>query len=258
MNDLTTLSHNPRERNELDDFRCRIRLEQFDGPLDLLLYLIRKNEIDIYDIPIVYVTKQYIDYLDMMKKINLDIAGEYLVMAATLLEIKSRMLLPKPLLLETGEEEDPRSELVNMLLEYEKYKNVAELLKSKGEQEEQYFCRGSYPELDYMPTETPLAPMSIYELLRIANEVFQEEVEEIPDVLRESINVEERIEYIMEIMEAKEKLQFLELFSGTPTRMILVPTFVAILELVRRHCIKLRQIKQFGNIWLYLNTQSSL
>ncbi|MBN2542902.1 segregation/condensation protein A [bacterium] len=240
------------EMNALDH-RCRVKLEQFEGPLDLLLYLIKKDEIDIYDIPIVYVTQQYIDYLNLMKKINLDIAGEYLVMAATLLEIKSKMLLPKPTFTEEGEEEeDPRDELVAMLMEYQKYKNVAELLRNKASEESEYYIKGSFPEISYKPEESVLSPMSFYDLIKLAYEILEEPKKEVPNILREGIDIEERIDFVINIMKAEQKLQFVELFNERPTPVMLVATFIAVLELVRRHNLRLKQFTQFGSIWLYL------
>lgn len=227
-----------------------VKLDVFEGPLDLLLYLIKKDEIDIYDIPIARITAQYLKYLHLMETLDLEIAGEYLVVAATLIRIKSSMLLPKDA--EADEEEDPRDELVRALLEYRKYKEVSLELRDREWQN-----RGVYGRSDLV------APLSVtksefvndhtlFDLLSAFKEVLDRVGEEVYcEVAVDRVTVEQRISYIESALEDSTGVRFADLLDDNPTRNIIVMTFVALLELLRTGRIGLRQNRPFSDIWLY-------
>ncbi|MEW6685233.1 MAG: segregation/condensation protein A [Candidatus Edwardsbacteria bacterium] len=230
----------------------QIRLDLFEGPLDLLLYLIKKEELDIYDIPIARVTQQYLEYLELMKILDLEIAGEFLVMAATLLRIKAQMLLPRPQA-EEIEIEDPRQDLVLQLLEYQKFKEIATKLGRKEIFQRQLFAR---PRLTF--EEEPEIPetsdVAIIDLLT-AFKAIVDRIDRVTlyEIAGEDITIEERIIYILQILSEKERITFFELFSPITRRLIIVVTFFALLELMRLKKIKAKQEKLFGEIWIEKN-----
>lgn len=228
-----------------------IRLPVFEGPLDLLLHLIREHKLDIYDIPIAEVTDQYLRYLSLMESLDLDVAGEFFVMAATLLEIKSRMLLPKPAVDEEEVESDPRSELVERLLEYERFKNAAETLRSLEEARRQVFWRMTDELENY---DAPVIPLNlqamdlIYALQRMLEEVGEGQ-EEVTSVERQKITIRMKMSEIWRKIRASEAgMQFHDLFAGPRTRLEVVLTFLALLELLRLGKIKVKQRKALGDI----------
>jgi segregation and condensation protein A len=230
-----------------------IKLENFEGPLDLLLHLIKKNEMDIYDIQIAEVTGQYLSILDTMQNLNLDIAGEFLLMAATLLHIKSRMLLPPSVAEEAEEEElDPRAELVRRLLEYQKYKDAGENINRLPQVNRDIFIR-SFPSPDRgEPDEAELVAVGLFELV----EAFQRLLKETSDpyvheVQAERLSVSERITAIMDQLSGRRELAFMEIFTDAPERPLVVVTFLALLELVRLRMVRLMQNSRCGGIWLY-------
>jgi segregation and condensation protein A len=227
-------------------------MQPFEGPLDLLLYLIRQDEIDIYDIPIADITHQYLAYLEAMKELDLEIAGEFILMASMLIRIKSQMLLPK-----TGDEEeqfdDPRSELVAALLEYKKFKQVAEELGDKGKTWSLRMGRGSYPEITNPEINYTLRKIDITGLMIAFGEVLERaKIEHVHNVRTESIHIEDRIKHIAKIMkDAPDGLEFKELFTDDLRRIIIVVTFMAILEMARMGFIKIQQSSVFSKIWVY-------
>ena len=231
----------------------KIKLEIFEGPLDLLLHLIHENEIDIQDIPIAKVTEQYLAYLSLMESLDLDVAGEWLVMAATLLEIKSRMLLPEEPKAEDGEEPetiDPRLELVERLIEYEKFKQAAELFRERETERQRQFIRGAVQyEFDFRPTlvmEDITATDLLGALQRILSDAGEEEV---TTLKRRKITVRIRIREIWrKISEAGRPVIFDELFDDVLTRVEIVITFLALLELLKMQRVKVRQKKTFAPI----------
>ena len=233
-----------------------IKLDIFEGPLDLLLYLIRKNEIDIYNIPIALITEQYLGYLDLMRSLNLDLAGEYLVLAATLLHIKSRLLLP-PVESEDEEEEgeDPRAELVQQLLEYRAFKEAALTLESRPLLERDVFARGAAPEPpDRAPgDDEALVEVDIFELVqafrRIVINLYQSEQLAFDT---EKISLADRINEIMELLTEQKQLSFAELLGERMDRKRIVYTFLAILELMKLRMIRAYQAGPFGAIRLFL------
>ena len=230
-----------------------IHLEKFEGPLDLLLHLIRKNEMDIYDIPIAEITAQYLGILDAMQHLNLDVAGEFLLMAATLLHIKSRLLLPvsEEEIVEE-EEDDPRAELVRRLLEYQKYKDAAGALERLPQLEREIFARKfQAPELEEAES-AELEAVGLFELVEALRALLKQAPEPyIHQIEMERLSVSDRINQILTQLDGRESLDFREIFSTRPERGEVVVSFLAILELVKMRLVRLLQNARFGNIWLY-------
>ncbi len=230
-----------------------VSVEAFEGPLDLLLHLIRKNEVDIYNIPIAAITRQYLDYLELMKELNLDVAGEFLVMASTLIQIKSKMLLPIPADEEsTEEEEDPRAELVKRLLEYSKYKEAAQSLGERELLGRDTFARKfAAPELVALQPEEEPPQVEMFELIEALQRVLAKiPVETFHEVGVESISIADRIGEILAFLEEKETVAFEELFGEILTREYVVATFMAILELCKMKLVKVVQAQRLGTIWV--------
>lgn len=230
----------------------KLKLSNFEGPLDLLLHLIKLNEVDIYDIPISTITDQYIEYLEMMKELDLEIASEFLVMAATLMEIKSRMLLPtQPS--EEEEEEDPRFELIEQILEYKKYKELAGNLGGKAEVESQFYQRNFKEEVD-IETGEPLIEVTLFELLQAFKHVLEYASEEpFREITLEEVSIEEKMNEIRARLKDKTNLLLDEVFEGAvKTKIALISTFLALLELIRLKEVVARQTKLFGEIRIFL------
>lgn len=232
-----------------DDYK--VQLEVFEGPLDLLLYLIKKDEVDVYNIPIERVTKQYMEYLSLMKLLDLNIAGEFIVMAATLMMIKSRMLLPveeRPEMEE--EEEDPRWELVKQLVEYKKFKEAAAHLQQREYLQENVFMRGG----DVAVTVDPepgigLGDVSLFDLISAFNEALKKvKVEEFGEIYDERFTVVDKIEFVLGTVKDKGKATFSSLFEKAASRNEIVCTFLAILELIRLRQLVALQEGDFGEI----------
>lgn len=224
-------------------------LDAFEGPLDLLLYLIKKNEIDIHDIPISQITSQYLSYIEMMRLLNLDVAGEFLVMASTLIHIKSKMLIPRENITEEDIEVDPRRELVDQLLEYQKYKEIAQRLAQKEIERHGIFTR---PEGDWEAIsegEVSLTDVSFSELLNAFSNVLDVIKGREPELLeREEVTVEEKIREILDFLRRSEGFSFLDLCRDVRTKMEVVTTLLAILELARLRELALKQSERFGDI----------
>lgn len=232
-----------------------IKIPAFEGPLDLLLHLIRDHKIDIYDIPIADITEQYLNYLSLIESLDLNIAGEFFVMAATLLEIKSRLLLPAPPSDEDQEEGiDPRADLVEALLEYEKFKNAAHALKSYEEDRSHVFWRISDDLQNY---DAPVIPLNLgaldllYALQKMLTEV-DEGQEEVTSIERQKISLRMRmrevLSYLKTATEGGRKTEFRELLTPPYCRLDVVMTFLALLELLRLQKIKIRQKTTLGDI----------
>jgi segregation and condensation protein A len=222
-------------------------LEAFEGPLDLLLYLIRRQNIDILDIPIVEITRQYVEYIDLMKDMQFELAGEYLLMAATLAEIKSRMLLPRSDLDNEEEEADPRAELVRRLLEYERFKKAATDLDSLERLERDNLIAGA--DASEMPRITKLPEITLKELLIVFHDVLQRsEMFAHHHVQREPLSVRERMSQVLLALEGNQYSDFARLFDPTEGRIGVVVTFLAILELVKESLIDIVQAEPFGPI----------
>lgn len=233
-----------------------IRIENFEGPLDLLLHLIKKHEMEITDIPIAEITQQYLGYLDTLKSLNLEVAGDFLVMAATLLHIKSRMLLPPSEAEGEEEEEDPRAELVRRLLEYQVYKNAAEELELRPQLGRDVFVRALQdPALTEDEEESGPAEVGLFELVETLQKLLQKCAREEPAhfVTPERLSVTERIHRLLDLLSHKKRILFQESFSETPDRHEIVVTFLALLELVRLSAVRFVQDRRFGPIWIYPN-----
>lgn len=231
-----------------------IRLPVFEGPLDLLLFLIRKNEIDIYDIPIAQVTRQYLDVLHSMEQLNLEVAGDFFVMAATLMYIKSRMLLPTneqiKQAVEEEEEADPRWELVQQLLEYKKFKEAAYSLQDLVEAQQDLIPR-FYKESSDQKEARPLKPADKIDLWNSFNMVLRRLAEGMRsgEINDEQVSVADRMEYILESLETREHFRFTELFESKAYGVnMLVSTFLAVLELARLKKLFVIQDNTYGDI----------
>jgi segregation and condensation protein A len=231
-----------------------VRLPIFEGPLDLLLHLIRESKIDIYDIPIAAVTTQYLEMLALMEALDLEVAGEFLVMAATLMEIKSRMLLPRPPAPPPDEEEgeDPRAELVQRLIEYEQYKQIAERLRLLEEEGRRRFTRGVEPEPEAVPLEE-LRPDDLIRALRRMLASFAEASPPVASLQRERINLRLRMRELWgRLADSEGPLSFYDLFAGgpRPSRLEVIVTFLAVLELLRLGRLRVFQHHALGDLLL--------
>jgi segregation and condensation protein A len=235
--------------NSEEKFPYTVRLEMFEGPLDLLLHLIHKNEIDITNIPIALITEQYLEYLKLMKVLNLDGAGEYLLMASTLLHIKSKMLLPTSSEEEEEEGEDPRAELVRKLLEYQKYKNAAAELEGRPMLDRDVFIRLALMD-DVEPREEERIEVNLFELLEVFRQVLEKaKPEAFHEVILERISVEEKVQEILSFLQReKRSITFHLLFPEEASRRVIVVTFLAILELVKMKLVRIFQSAPFETI----------
>jgi segregation and condensation protein A len=230
----------------------KVKLDIFEGPLDLLLYLIKKDEIDIYDIPIERITRQYLEYLDAFKILDLDVAGDFVVMAANLIYIKSCSLLPKDMQPpeEGAEETDPRWELVRQLIEYKKFKDAAAHLQMRELDQEGRFTRLA-TEAE-APAERPLEEVSIFDLINAFNTALKRitKPEDLREIFEENFTVSDKIDLIMKMTAARVALRFSELFAVVASRTEVVVTFLALLELVRLKQVRAQQNQEFGEIEL--------
>lgn len=225
-----------------------VELGEFAGPLDLLLYLIRREQANIFDIPIARITDEYLKYIRLMEKLDISVAAEFLVMAATLIEIKSRMLLPKEPVPEGEEEpEDPRQELVDQLLEYEKFKRASEMLYERSTIEAAVFTRGKI-ESDENNLEVSA---TVFDLLTVFQKIMERHREEIQmEIEREEMTLAEMLGNLKKRIFEQKKLSLLEFFQEIKTRNELVLAFIAVLEIVRTENVRMRQKKTFGDIIL--------
>lgn len=230
-----------------------VKLDIFEGPLDLLLHLIKKNEVDIYDIPISMITEQYLGYLDIIKEMNLDIAGEFLIVAATLIHIKSKMLLPIDE--EAAEEEDdgfdPRADLVRQLLEYQRYKEAAKDLGGRLILQRDVFTRGAAIDIDGLKDDTALMNVSVFELMEALKDILKRAPKrEIMELTAERFKIADKINDIMEMLGSVENAEFTSLFPVDASRGEIVVTFLAILELAKLLMIRIHQTSD-GTIRVY-------
>jgi segregation and condensation protein A len=233
-----------------------IRLDEFQGPLDLLLHLIKKEEIDIWNIPIARITEQYLEYLQLMKDLNINLAGEWVVMAATLIYIKSRMLLPPDLASAASEEvaDDPRRELVYQLLEHQKFKNAAQMLYTREEVENAVWNR---PPNEVLEAGGEVVAVSLFDLLKAFREVVRRfEAQDKVVLDREEVSIEQKIADVRRLLLVHDKIPFLSLFALASSKPHLVATFLALLELVRLREIRLWQEKSFGEIIVHRARQN--
>lgn len=226
-----------------------IKIPVFEGPLDLLLHLIRENKIDIYDIPIAIITHRYLQYIKIMKELDLDIAGEFLVMAATLIHIKSRMLLPPDEEAPPEEQEDPRHELVQKLIEYQAFKEAALSLRQREDEWTRVFQRE--PLSDEKDDEgIYLSDVNLFDLLEAFKKILDTSPPEVATITKETLTVKDKMSLIMEMLEGQEAIRFEEFFKDGITRSQLIVTFIALLELIRLGLLRAYQEREFGNIWV--------
>ncbi len=231
-----------------------VKLEIYEGPLDLLLDLIRKQEINIYDIPIAKITQQYLDYLRLLEDMNIDVAGEFVLMAATLIYIKSRMLLPPDPTAPSEEQEDPRLELVHRLLEHEQFKNAAQMLQSKRLLEDATWSQPGIDEFVEADDEPGLT-VTAFDLISVFREVL-ERAKKRPqlEIQREEVTVAQMIEHVKQVLLAESRPVRLEdLLAGYVSRQALIALFLALLEMVRLRAILLRQKVLFAPITVHKN-----
>jgi segregation and condensation protein A len=235
----------------------KVKLEVFEGPLDLLLFLIKRDEVDIYDISIERITKQYLEYMEAFQVLNIDVAGEFIVMAANLLYIKSRTLLPKDQQMaeEDAEEDDPRWELIRQLIEYKKFKEVASQLRGREAMREQLFPR--FPQVpDLSSAETLLVEeVSIFDLINAFQKIIKriekaKPEESLREIFEENFTVSDKIDYLLRVTQTGVSMRFEECFAEAASRGEVVVTFLAMLELIRLKQLRVRQENSFAEIWI--------
>lgn len=232
-----------------------VKLEVFEGPLDLLLFLIRKNEVDIYDIPIAVITNEYLSILSEVQLLDLEPACDFMLMAATLMKIKSQLLLPREITDEGAEEDlDPRADLVRRLLEYQQFKEIAEWLGDQAYHQRDVFRNRPSVETDTDGAE--LHPVSLFDLLK----AYKHAIDHIPRsvvhrIVEEQVSVEESIELLLQELEIRGRLRFFDMISGK-SRHSLVASFIAILELLKSQRISVQQARPFDDIWIEPKTDS--
>jgi segregation and condensation protein A len=231
----------------------KVQFEVFEGPLDLLLYLIKKEEVDIYEVNLTLLATRFIEYIDVMRLLDLDIAGEFLVMASTLMYIKSRELLPKDLQIENLEEddgEDPRWELIRQLVAYKKFKDAAVHLQAREIEQENIFPRLPVREETSAPAPAAKQEASIFDLINAVNEVLKRvsQREDLREIFEDKWSVSEKIEFLAKLITEKASLKFSDLFSAATSRSEVVCTFLALLELIRLKQLICVQSEDFGTI----------
>jgi segregation and condensation protein A len=225
-----------------------VKVDVFEGPLDLLLHLIKQNQIDIYDIPIALVTEQYLDYIRIMKALDLTIAGEFLVMAATLMYIKSRMLLPAPIEEEEEETGDPRAELVQRLVEYKRFKEAAVRLSQQALLGVDVFIRPAQE----IGADEGAIETDLFHLIDALRElVKRQEIEDFHEVTLDRVTLQDKMTELWEKLQgAKEAVAFSALFTPLSSRLELIVTFLALLELIRSGMLRAYQRDVFGPVWV--------
>ena len=238
------------------DATYRVQLPTFEGPLDLLLHLVQKHELSIAELPVSFITEKYLEYIDMMKVLQIDVASEYLVMAATLVHLKSKTLLPPDPSQDAedgldGEEIDPREELIRRLLQYQKYKDAGEQLAGRAIAGRDVFGRpaGAAP----VPGEAPLAEIGIFRLLEAFQSVLKNaKVEVQHEITADKISITERIHELVDQMRARPKMEFQEMFAGLVTRFDYVITFLALLEMTRLRMTRIFQSEPYAPLHVEL------
>ncbi len=238
------------DANQQIELPYQVRIQNFEGPLDLLLHLIRKSEINIYDIPIALIAQQYLEYIEAMKDLNLNVAGDFLVMAATLLQIKSKMLLPADeAALDEEDGPDPRDELVRRLLEYKTYKEAATRLDGQEKMWRETFSREQAPTEPVETDETLLENVSLFDLVDALQGILDRNPgKKLIEIMPDNLTVRERMNVILELLEGKDSVSFVDLFEQTSHRLVVIVTFLAMLELIRLRVARVFQAEAFGPI----------
>jgi len=229
-----------------------VKLEIFEGPMDLLLHLIKKHELDIYDIPIAPITRQYLEYLDLMKSLDMEIAGDFLVMASTLTHIKSKMLLPPP---ENPDDDDdgvdPRAELIRRLLEYKRFKDAAASLEQRESEWSKVYTRETEVTPELPADDQPLLfDFHLFDLLAALKDVLNRVPDAGIEITAEAVSITDKIATILARLESVDSLLFADLFDGSTTKAHIIATFMALLELMKNRIVRAVQIEQFGAIRL--------
>ncbi len=234
----------------------KVKLEVFEGPLDLLLYLIKKDELDIYDIPITRITEQYLEYLGLMELMDLEVAGEFLVMAATLMQIKSRMLLPPDPTTVDIQEDDPRAELVKRLLEYKAFKEAAERLRGFEGQRAAVFTRVNVePEID--GGDSPFIDVSLFDLINALAKVMKSiRSDAFHQITKDEYTVAEKVHEIFHYLVREPVVLFSKLFQSAKSKIEVITTFLALLELIRMKEVMIKQDSQFEDIEITRNIRA--
>jgi segregation and condensation protein A len=235
----------------------KVELDAFSGPLDLLLYLVRQAEVDLWNLPIARITEQYLRYIELMSELNINVAGEFIVMAAQLIEIKSRLMTPQPEPMPEEEPDDPRMELVRQLMEYKRFKEAALALNDRAELQSERFARpGERPDgtagpVSGAPASLPAgtAGVSLWTLLEAFSKILQQTGGE-QKVVFDAMPQEKIEQALEEAVRAAGRLTFASVFQGPATRSQLIGGFIALLELVRRQAIRMEQAEAFSEIWL--------
>lgn len=235
-----------------------IKLDIFEGPLDLLLFLIKKNEIDIYNIPIALITEQYLEYLDIMRSLNLDLAGEYLLLASTLLHIKSTLLLPVEEAEKADDEADPRTELVKQLLEYQRYKEAAAQLETRPLLDRDIFTRSVPPEpLPDSEEREYVLELNIFDLVETFHHMIANMGDEtLLEIDVDKMSLSEKINEIIDRLTEQGDQTFAELLGANMNRRVIVYTFLAILELMKQKMVRVYQASSFGVIRICLAAET--
>jgi segregation and condensation protein A len=232
----------------------KIKLEQFEGPLDLLLFFIKRDELNIYDIPISYITKEFLEYVNLIKILDLEIAGDFILMASTLMHIKARMLLPREID-EKGEEIDPRAELIHALVEYKRYKEISEDLSYFESNQRKRKLRGNF---DADSKEAPpdydilLKNVSIYDLAKAFKYAIAEmKVEPLHQIQKLNVSIDEQMEFIFSQFDGKKEVHFLSLVELMKEKIRVVVTFIALLELIKMNSIGVKESVNYNDFVLY-------
>ena len=234
----------------------RVKLEVFEGPLDLLLYLIKRDEVDIYDISIERIAKQYLEYMAAFQVLNIDVAGEFIVMAANLLYIKSRTLLPKDQQMaeEDAEEDDPRWELIRQLIEYKKFKEAASHLRTLEASQERLFPRHPVAPEFVPPGNLLIEEVGIFDLINAFQNTLKRleanSREDLREIFEESFTVSDKIDFLLRVISSGLAVRFEECFADAASRAEIVVTFLAMLELIRLKQLRVRQESDFEQIWI--------
>lgn len=223
-----------------------IHLENFEGPLDLLMHLIKKNNLDIYDIPISQITAEYLQYLEVMKSLNLDVAGDFLVMAATLMQIKAKMLLPAPEVADGENGPDPRGALVSMLEEYQRYKEASKEMNTRFSKFKDAFYRGS----PVFTSEEKYLDLDFYALMDAVKRAF-ERAEPSREVEADQFPIESRVAKIEKMLEGRDWLILDEIFASEKKRLGVITCFMALLELIKQHKIVVSQDEAYSEVRIY-------
>lgn len=232
----------------------KIQLENFEGPLDLLLFFIKRDELDIYDIPISYITTEFMKYIEMIEHLDLEAAGDFILMASTLMQIKARMLLPKEVD-ERGEEIDPRADLIAALLEYKRYKEMSEELSINESNQRKLNYRGNFSADEKENPEdlnTLLKNITIYDLMRAFKKALAERpTEVIHEIQRINVSIDEQISFILNRVSGDRELSFIELVRSMNEKIRIIVTFIALLELIKMGQIGIRETYNFNDFLIY-------